>query len=162
MTRKYEVSTANNANTFQFNSDELNTLDIAQLSDGSIHLILNGESYTCKIIQELDYDKRLIVEVNGKEIPLQIKDDLDLLIKSMGMRVGEKKISNNIAAPMPGLILQIKVEPGQSVEPGTEILILEAMKMENTLKSQGQGIVKEIKITPGQSVEKGQLLIVIE
>ena len=70
----------------------------------------------------------------------------------------EKKL-NEIKAPMPGLILDIKVEVGQEVKKGDPILILEAMKMENILKSPGDGIVKAIKVKVKDNVEKGQLLL---
>ena len=65
----------------------------------------------------------------------------------------------DVKAPMPGLILDIKVRPGQEVKKGDPILILEAMKMENILKSPGDGVVKEIKVQTRQNVEKNQVLI---
>ena len=60
---------------------------------------------------------------------------------------------------MPGLILEIKVQPGQEVKKGDPIMILEAMKMENILKSPGDGVVREIKVAVKQNVEKNQVLI---
>ena len=66
---------------------------------------------------------------------------------------------NDVKAPMPGLILEIKVQPGQEVKKGDPIMILEAMKMENILKSPGDGIVREIKVVEKQNVEKNQILI---
>jgi biotin carboxyl carrier protein len=53
-------------------------------------------------------------------------------------------------------------EVGQTVEKGTPLLILEAMKMENVIKALGEGIVKAIKVEKGQAVDKGQLLIEME
>ena len=63
---------------------------------------------------------------------------------------------------MPGLVLDVMVAEGDTVEAGTPLLILEAMKMENVLKSEGDGTIKSIKITKGEAVEKRQLLIEIE
>jgi biotin carboxyl carrier protein len=60
---------------------------------------------------------------------------------------------------MPGLILDLKVAPGDVVKKGDVVLILEAMKMENSIKSPGDGVVKEVKVSLKQSVEKNQVLI---
>jgi biotin carboxyl carrier protein len=62
-------------------------------------------------------------------------------------------------APMPGLILDLKVAPGDVVKKGDVVLILEAMKMENSIKSPGDGVVKEVKVSLKQSVEINQVLI---
>ena len=63
---------------------------------------------------------------------------------------------------MPGLVLDVKLNVGDSVEKGDSILILEAMKMENVLKSPAEGVVKSIHINKGDAVEKNQLLISFE
>jgi len=64
-----------------------------------------------------------------------------------------------IKAPMPGLILDIKVAPGDVVKKGDVLVILEAMKMENSIKSPGDGMVKIVRVGLKQSVEKNQVLI---
>lgn len=80
----------------------------------------------------------------------------------MGLSVVASTKLDNIKAPMPGLIIDIMVKEGQSIEKGTPLLILEAMKMENVLKADGEGIVKSIEIIKGQAVDKGQILIEME
>ena len=80
----------------------------------------------------------------------------------MGIHNTSKSKVNQIKAPMPGLIWEIKVQVGDVVKSGDVVLILVAMKMENALKSSGEGIVKNIKISQGESVEKNQILIEFE
>ena len=63
---------------------------------------------------------------------------------------------------MPGRIVNLAIEVGQEVEPGDEILSLEAMKMENVLKAEGRGIVKTIHINVQDVVDKGKVLIDFE
>ena len=63
---------------------------------------------------------------------------------------------------MPGRILEVKIEIGQELQVGDDILSLEAMKMENILKADGFGKVKEILIQSNQVVEKGATLIIFE
>ena len=69
---------------------------------------------------------------------------------------------NDLKAPMPGLIVDIKVQVGDTVKKGDTILILEAMKMENILKASGDGKIKAIKISIKQNVEKNQVMIEFE
>jgi len=66
---------------------------------------------------------------------------------------------NSIKAPMPGLIIDLKVKEGDVVKLNDPLIVLEAMKMENIIKSPGEGTVKVVKVRKGQSVEKSQVLI---
>ena len=66
-----------------------------------------------------------------------------------------------VAAPMPGTILDIKVNVGDKVESGTVLCILEAMKMENDIVAPEAGTVKKISTSKGASVNSGDVLVVI-
>jgi biotin carboxyl carrier protein len=66
-----------------------------------------------------------------------------------------------LAAPMPGMIVEVKCDVGDTVAAGDEVLILEAMKMQNPLTSPIDGAVKSIKVKAGDSVDSGDVLIVI-
>jgi pyruvate carboxylase subunit B len=63
---------------------------------------------------------------------------------------------------MPGLVVRLEVEPGQTVAPGGGVLVLEAMKMENELRSPAGGRVRAVLVRAGQAVEKGQTLVEFE
>ena len=63
---------------------------------------------------------------------------------------------------MPGLVLEIQVQAGQTVSKGDTLLILEAMKMENVLKAAADGVIKSIHVQKGAAVEKGALLLELE
>jgi propionyl-CoA carboxylase alpha chain len=75
-----------------------------------------------------------------------------------------KKIdmAKSVLSPMPGAIVSVSVEVGQTVVEGQELLVIEAMKMQNIIKSQVEGKVKKINIKPGVSVAVDQLLIEFE
>lgn len=68
--------------------------------------------------------------------------------------------SREVAAPMPGLIVSVAVAPGQEVEAGQELLVLEAMKMENVLRAERAGVVAEVRVRPRDAVAADQVLIV--
>jgi len=66
-----------------------------------------------------------------------------------------------LTAPMPGMVIEYKVQEGDEVSVGDVLLILEAMKMQNSITSNVNGVIKSIKIAPGNSVEKNQVIMVI-
>lgn len=67
-----------------------------------------------------------------------------------------------VACPMAGVIADVKVQPGDSVEPGQELLILESMKMMIPFQSENSGVVKEVKVNVGDFVNEGDVVIVVE
>jgi biotin carboxyl carrier protein len=92
-------------------------------------------------ISVLDERTRAILELSGDPEP-----------------EGDKQIR----APMPGLVVRIDVEPGDRIEAGQGLIVVEAMKMENELKAPAGGTVARIEVAPGQAVEKGSVLVVLE
>ena len=67
----------------------------------------------------------------------------------------------SLVAPMPGVVLEIRVSPGDSVSTGDTLLVLEAMKMENHIKAPHDGTVSEILVSENQQLENGVPLLVI-
>jgi biotin carboxyl carrier protein len=63
---------------------------------------------------------------------------------------------------IPGTVLDIFIEPGQSVSKGEDLMILDAMKMQNKLKCNMDGKVKSIAVKKGDKVSKGTVLLVLE
>lgn len=72
--------------------------------------------------------------------------------------VGGSAGSVKVNSPMPGKILALKANVGQSVKHGEVILILEAMKMENEIVAPQDGVVASINVSNGEMVEAGALL----
>ena len=69
---------------------------------------------------------------------------------------------NVVTAPMPGIVVSLKVKVGDTVSLGQSLCILEAMKMENEISAPKAGVVKEIHVSEGSSVSQGQPIITIE
>lgn len=65
----------------------------------------------------------------------------------------------SITTPMPGLIFQVKVREGESVQAGQTLMILEAMKMENAITSPYSGVVSKLYVREGDDVSEGDLLV---
>jgi propionyl-CoA carboxylase alpha chain len=71
-------------------------------------------------------------------------------------------LSRLLLAPMPGLLTRLHVEPGDHVEPGQPVAVMEAMKMENILRSPKAATVKATPVKPGESVAVDQVIVEFE
>ena len=69
---------------------------------------------------------------------------------------------SEITAPMGGKVFDIKVKPGDAVNEGDEVVVIEAMKMELPVVAEQPGTVKELKCSKGDAVEAGAVLVVLE
>ena len=67
-------------------------------------------------------------------------------------------VEGRIKAPIPGLITRVFVRPGEQVQPGQPLMILEAMKMENEIRAPKAGVVRQLNVEPGVSVALNALL----
>jgi biotin carboxyl carrier protein len=79
-----------------------------------------------------------------------------------GPEAGTEPGLSQVTAPMPGTILDIAVQAGDSVQQGQVLCALEAMKMKSPVRSLRTGTVRQIQVHDGQTVEYGDLLFVVE
>ncbi len=154
--KSYSVEKADD--TILVNGKTINW-DLQWISDRKIHLIYENKSLEAELISIDKESKTIQIRLGDKVSNLQLKDRFDILLEQMGMNNTASNALKEIKAPMPGLILDLKVQPGDEVVKGDVVLILEAMKMENIIKAPGDGIVKAVKVSLNQSVEKNQVLI---
>ena len=133
--------------------------DLKWISDRKIHLIYENKSIEAELISFDKESKTIQIRLGDKTSTLLVKDRFDILLEQLGMNNNNSGVVKDIKAPMPGLILDLKVKAGDVVKKGDVVLILEAMKMENIIKSPGDGVVKAVKVVLKQSVEKNQVLI---
>lgn len=149
-------------NELEFTTEHLSeTVDIVRDGEGHFHILENGKSYRAEVLHADEIDKNYTIKVNGTNFSVSLKDHYDRLVDKMGLSALTNQKANDIKAPMPGLVLDIMVKEGDTVNKGDAVLILEAMKMENVLKAPGDGTVASIEVKQGMAVEKGQLLIKI-
>ncbi len=133
--------------------------DVIEVKDGSFHVIKDFKSYNVEVVKADAAEKSFLVSVNGNKYQLNVKDKFDELLKSLGFdNLNAGKI-NELKAPMPGLVLEVRISEGEAVKKGDPIIVLEAMKMENIIKSPTDGIIKKINVKKGAAVEKNQILI---
>lgn len=142
--------------------DQPADFQVSPMDNGMLEVHYNGSTYHATLLEVDRLAKTMSIKVGNNIYALHVKDEFDQLLEKMGMHKGASARLNELKSPMPGLVLEIMVIPGQRVEKGDQLLILEAMKMENVLKSPGEGVVKEILVQKGAAVEKNAVLIAFE
>jgi biotin carboxyl carrier protein len=133
--------------------------DVRRIDEDYFHVLLNHQSYRAEVVEQDPTGKEMTIKINGRHYAVTLKDKFDVLLEKMGMNSNAGTKVNHVRAPMPGLIIQLKVKNGDQVKAGDTLLILEAMKMENIIKAPGDAIVKSVKVSMGDGVEKNQVLI---
>lgn len=133
--------------------------DVRALGKDNYHIIYKNKGFRAEVVKIDRESKTVDLTINGKPYSIQLRDKFDLLLENMGMNNLATAKVNTVKAPMPGLIIDLRVKAGDTVKVGEPLLVLEAMKMENIIKASGDGTVKQVKIKKGDSVEKNQVLI---
>lgn len=158
----YQYSASINGGEYEINSIESADFDSIEIADGMFHILYKGQKYRAHVLAADTLRKTFKLRIDGHIFEVELANEFDRLAKDMGLSAEVQIKGGDILAPMPGLILEILVEEGQTVQEGDPLLILEAMKMENILKATGEGTVKQITVTKGQTIDKHDTLIVID
>lgn len=133
-------------------------IDLTILGESRSLMIADNHAWEVDV-QSSGYDTQRVAFMRGMEIPVEVEDyALAQLRKHAGVKSGTT-VSKIVKAPMPGLVLHVKVQPGDKVVKGQALVVVEAMKMENIIKSQADGIIKSVHIKNGQAVEKNDKLV---
>lgn len=159
---KYEFVTSTNGVTGVTTIDQQEVSgDFVKIKDHLYHIIINNKSITAEIISTDFKSKEFKVRINNNIYMVEARDKYDELLKKMGFDIKNNLKAGDIKAPMPGMVLEVKVSEGQMISKGDAVIVLEAMKMENILKASSDGLVKKIAVAKGDKVEKNDLLVVI-
>jgi biotin carboxyl carrier protein len=124
-----------------------------------LHLLLGQESWTVAC-QSLE-GRRWALGAAGERFEAEIQDDRSKQIEALTGRGRKEAVGGVIKAPMPGLVVRVEVTPGQAVEVGEGLVVVEAMKMENELRASHAGVVEQVHVKAGERVEKGAPLVTL-
>lgn len=145
---------------FEVNGKEV-VIDAITPRKNVMHILYNSQSYIAELLEYKQDEKIAVIKINNSIYDIKLKDETDDLLEKLGIGKNTKKIQQ-IKAPMPGKVLDIKVKEGDSVNKGDGLLVLEAMKMENIIKAPEAAVIKKIRATKGKAVEKNEVLIDLE
>ncbi|MDP4662765.1 MAG: acetyl-CoA carboxylase biotin carboxyl carrier protein subunit [Salibacteraceae bacterium] len=157
--KSYKVEPSKKEGFVIINNEE-KKVDAIQVAPNTYHLLVDLQSITIEVVDADSANPEFMV--NGKPYKPTVKTETDLLLERLGLNIKAKKELKELKAPMPGLVLEFRVSPGDVVNEGDPLVVLEAMKMENILKSPGTATVKAIEVSKGDAIEKNQVLITFE
>ncbi|MGC9356508.1 MAG: biotin/lipoyl-containing protein [Anaerolineae bacterium] len=140
------------------------------------HVTVDDQEYTVEIPNPRERPIRAIVE--GETIEVRVEDvaregttpppeaprppvsTVGTAVRAAPPTTGAA--TGQVTAPLPGVVTTISVAEGDEVQPGEELCILEAMKMNNPIRSTVSGTVTEVHIRVGEQVQHGAPLFTIE
>jgi biotin carboxyl carrier protein len=121
------------------------------------HLLIGNRSFT------LPFDGKgagiWSMTFQGESWDAEVVDERTRHIRSLTGTGEEKKGGGVLKAPMPGLVVRVDVDVGQTVQVGGSMVVLEAMKMQNELRAPVPAVVAAVRVVSGQAVVKGQVLV---
>lgn len=132
--------------------------DLVRTGASTFSFVRNGRSHRVLVLKEDKENGTVRLRVGAHTYTVQLQDDRSRLMQTLGLDKTATKVKE-IKAPMPGMVLNILVKPGDVVKKNDPILVLEAMKMENMIKAPGDATVSVVHAEKGKAVEKGQLLV---
>jgi propionyl-CoA carboxylase alpha chain len=140
--------------------------------DGSFGYDVNGSGGEARIIEPTG--EQIEIEIDGVRRTFSVTTDgLNHWVQSTAGEIAlvetprspapvQERAAGGYAAPMPGKVVAVYAEPGQSVSAGQLVIVLEAMKMEHRITCSEAGTVKEVHVRAGDQVEAGQTMLVID
>ena len=131
------------------------TVDIGEVKAGSVEVAVNGRPYDVRIENPAALSPQPVAAGPVRSATTapaagKIGGKMDPAFEAAG---------GAVVAPIPGLILEIKVQQGDSVSIGQIVATMEAMKMENNLAAPVSGVVRDIRVQKGAEVSTGEVIM---
>lgn len=128
-------------------------VEVDESGVGTYRVIVDGAEFAVRLakgaeIRTNDFPPQIVTEVASTHGP-----------KDPGVR---PKVMTEIRAPMPGVVLSVDVQPGDSVRIAQQLIVLEAMKMKIPISSPRDGVVAEVVVREAESVGHGDMLLRFE
>ncbi len=128
--------------------------DAVEVAANTFSLLIDGESWEVRIAPKPD--GTLVLHTGIAEFIAEVEDPRAWRGRRHGAMEAEGR--QQIAAPMPGKVVRVLANAGDSVEAGQGLLVVEAMKMQNEIRSPKSGKVEKILVKEGQAVNAGEIL----
>jgi biotin carboxyl carrier protein len=131
-------------------------VDIHDIDDNIAHLTVNDVDYEVEVEGITTNPTRMTTQAVQSQIPKMQSDTP--VVKPVPASGPAKPLKS----PLPGVIVDVKVNEGDTVKAGKVVVILEAMKMENNIEADRDGVIDKISVQKGKSVLEGDVLLTIK
>ena len=126
---------------------------INEVNDTTANVTVNGEEF--KVEWEKPKEEKPVIKVQPATKPAPAPAPVAAAPATVSQ-------GNAIKTPLPGVIIDVKVNVGDMVKKGDTVVVLEAMKMENNINADRDGKVVAIQVAKGDTVADGAVLVVLE
>ncbi|MBZ7925212.1 acetyl/propionyl/methylcrotonyl-CoA carboxylase subunit alpha [Ensifer adhaerens] len=113
---------------------------------------ISGAQHEFRFLRE---GEQITLFLNGESYVLRLPD-------ALGAGHSSEVADDEVSAPMPGIVKLIRVRPGDTVEKGQPLAVMEAMKMELTLSASRAGVVESVLVSEGEQVTAGAVLVMLQ
>ena len=150
-----KISVAVNGRTHEVDPDHAGT-QIESVEPGVYSVLREGRCYEARVEAA---DDCVVVFIEGHRLAVEVRDP-----RRYSRQKGGKGVEGrlNVVAPMPGKVVRLLTEVGDTVVEGQGLLVVEAMKMQNELSAPKAGRVSAVTAREGATVSAGEVLAVIE
>jgi propionyl-CoA carboxylase alpha chain len=134
-----------------------------QLGDARVTGVVNGQPFTAQMSRGFGKNPLAIRVVhNGTQVDVLVMHPRTAELHQLMPYKAPPDLSKFVLSPMPGLLVQVAVKPGQEVKAGERVAVIEAMKMENVLFASADGVVKAVTASQGDSLAVDQAIVEFE
>jgi acetyl/propionyl-CoA carboxylase alpha subunit len=122
---------------------------LEHIGEEDYRVVINGQSTTVKLVS---HGEQTFVHAFGRNFELDVIDPVDRAAEQSGS-------SSAVKAPMPGLMIEVNVKPGQQVSAGEPLLSIESMKIMTVVKAWRDGVIESVSYAEGDAFEKNAVLV---
>jgi biotin carboxyl carrier protein len=135
---------------------------LADVEGTPVRLVTIGDAVHRAVVRRHRERGRYTLWLDGHRYEVEALDERTRAIRDLSAASAAAAGPAPLVAPMPGLVVRVNVHPGDQVQAGQPLVVMEAMKMENELRAPSAGVVRATPVAPGTAVEKGALLVELE
>jgi len=151
------------AATIRVNGKFYDIVSHSRLNDVKIAGTVNGQPFVAQVERgTVKNPLALQVQHNGTRIEALIMSPRMAELHKLMPYKAPPDMSKYVLSPMPGLLVDVAVQPGQKVQAGERVAVIEAMKMENILFAAQDGVVKKVVANKGESLTVDQMIVEFE
>jgi len=133
---------------------EKKLVSAVSVSPAHLSLLVDNLSHNVEVRREGEY---YLVSIEGENYSFLVREAAGTAPAATPPVPTEAVIT----APMPGMVIEVFIRPGDKIDPNAKLLVLEAMKMQNEISSPRKGEIIRVSVKPGDSVKVGDELVLI-
>jgi len=139
----------------------IDEVDWKIINDPLFSMNVDGRKITLQRLKTLPGGNEQLFH-NGASVDTVVRTENEQELSEHMVPKAEVDHSKSLLCPMPGMLVSVAVKPGDTVEIGQELAVVEAMKMQNVLAAEKKGVVKEVLRQPGEPLKVDEIIINFE